>query len=688
LRTKRILGLQATIEDHRGLKHPLRYIGELRSHIKKLLRKYPDWPDRQIAEQAANDLNVDVSRNAVARIRTEKQDNKQAKNQAATPKNLMQLYEIAKAIDQERFDERQLALNFEQDRQLKQQCEEFTQAESPSSKNQSEQHFIERLQKGERNNFCGALMHHLFLQEIDYEKLIAVFPDNKGCTYQSRDILSTLFFSVARHIKSIEALKLVNASEFGVLTGMNRSPDKDVMRTHLENMAEQYQSAELIDRFARSLLEHRRIDTEVFFIDGHFLPYYGLHVIAKGYYTVRRLAMKGNELYVISDLNGRPLFFITESNEIDFCPIISRAAEQLIGFGISRPILVFDRGGYGIHFFTELDKIADFVSWAKYTSDKQLEQIPDKAFTVGLVPVNGKKYMVADPEASGREVKESIQTAQKQGRSEPASMTLRLVVLQEIETNKRVGIYTNNMAKPAADIAYYMLQRWGDSENLYKEMMAQFNLNYHPGYDIEELENQPLVDNPDIPLIKKAITVLNQDIKSVRKEIELTEAKLAVRHDKRRVAKLTKLRGELEEKDNEKQQFESKMAALPDKVSIIELLKGKTMSRCDLEKKKLYDWVQMIAFHSRERLVEIFKKCYDDHRDVKQVLDMITGQAGYIKLMGETLVVILDRIERKKHREAAQRLCQELNRKNINLAASRLKVKLFFHISKVPHHGS
>lgn len=82
------------------------------------------------------------------------------------------------------------------------------------------------------------------------------------------------------------------------------------MRTHLESMAEQYQSGDLIDRFARRLLEHRRIDTAVFFIDGHFLPYYGLHVIAKGYYTVRRLAMKGNEFYVISDLNGRPLFFI------------------------------------------------------------------------------------------------------------------------------------------------------------------------------------------------------------------------------------------------------------------------------------------------------------------------------------------------------------------------------------------
>jgi transposase len=80
LRTKRILGLQAAIEDHRGLKQPLKYIGELRSHIKKLLRQHPDWPDQQIADQAAKYLELEVSRSAVARIRTEKQDHKQTRS--------------------------------------------------------------------------------------------------------------------------------------------------------------------------------------------------------------------------------------------------------------------------------------------------------------------------------------------------------------------------------------------------------------------------------------------------------------------------------------------------------------------------------------------------------------------------------------------------------------------------------
>jgi hypothetical protein len=44
-----------------------------------------------------------------------------------------------------------------------------------------------------------------------------------------------------------------------------------------------------------------------------------------------------------------------------------------------------------------------------------------------------------------------------------------------------------------------------------------------------------------------------------------------------------------------------------------------------------------MAFHSRERLVEVFRNCYDDHRDIKKVVDMITTRGGYIKLVDSAL---------------------------------------------------
>jgi hypothetical protein len=79
---------------------------------------------------------------------------------------------------------------------------------------------------------------------------------------------------------------------------------------------------------------------------------------------------------------------------------------------------------------------------------------------------------------------------------------VRRVVFKEIDRGTPVAIYTSDSAKAAGDIAYYMLSRWGESENFFKEIMSLYNFNYHPGYDLKELEEQPLVDNPEVKMIK------------------------------------------------------------------------------------------------------------------------------------------------------------------------------------------
>jgi len=218
-------------------------------------------------------------------------------------------------------------------------------------------------------------------------------------------------------------------------------------------------------------------------------------------------------------------------------------------------------------------------------------------------------------------------------------------------------------------------------------MMARFNLNYHPGYDIKELENQPLVDNPDIALINKAIRILEKEIASIEHQITLSEAKQQSRTNKRRQTKIDNLSELKASKHVDLAGFKDKIAQLPQKVSILSVLGGKPMNRCDLEKKKLYDLMQFMAYNSRERLVELFRQCYDDHRDVKPVLDMITRRSGYVKLVGQTLIVVLDWIKNQKHQQSAKRFCQLLNQKGIILTG-RLNVKLVFHMSNYPLHST
>ena len=98
LRIKRILGIEAVFEDNRGPKGPYKYIGKVRSHIKGLLREYPAWKDQDIADKAAKDLQMDIARSAVARIRTEGEDNKRLGNQPGKAE-LVAMAQVADAID-------------------------------------------------------------------------------------------------------------------------------------------------------------------------------------------------------------------------------------------------------------------------------------------------------------------------------------------------------------------------------------------------------------------------------------------------------------------------------------------------------------------------------------------------------------------------------------------------------------
>lgn len=677
LELKGLLGVEAVVQDHRGLKGPYKYTEPVQEQIEQLLSEHPDWSDQAIADEASQALSMKVSRSSVLRIRTRRHP--AAPTEPLTFEEIVELAKAADAIDKERWQSRQLELNLEADPAFRHSVGEFSQEPAPAPQRTTEQALLERLSHGVRTAFAGGLMHHLFLQEFDFEAFLRPYPRLAGSTYQACDILGTLLHSVLRKIPSIEALKLVNASEFGLLLGRSRAPDKETLRERLTAMAEQYRSAELIDGFAARLLELARIDREVFFIDGHFLPYYGLSVLAKGYHTVRRLALKGNELYLVSDLQGRPLWFRTEGAEIDFRPVIASCAEKLIELGIDRPTLVFDRGGYGIHFFHELSPQADFVTWAKYVADSSLAAIPSQAFREGLA-VNGSTYLIAE---QPRTVRESITTARKQGREVATAMELRLVVFEDQASGARVGIYTNNTSRPASDIAYYMLQRWGKSENLFKELMARFYLNYHPGYDIEILEKQPLVDNPDVALYKRARKTLQGELSDLRDAVELTEARLAKRPDKRLDKKKQTLLAEIARVQTDLEELTQKLHRTPEKISILDLLQGRLMSRCDLEKKKLYDLMQFLAYHCRERLVELFRDCYADSRDIKPVLDRITTSSGYVKLFGNTLVVLLDWIEDRNHRNAAQELCRRLNQMALRLPGP-LGLRLHFRVSAFP----
>ncbi len=684
LQLKQEVGISRAIQDDRGRKEPIHYTDEIKAHIIKLTENNPDWTDSEIAKQAAKDLKTRVSRQAVARIRIR---HLEPFNSLSPPskKELMAVEAMARRMEQQVRQKVQLEFDFENRPEVKEKVEEIQNEPSLEVNCAIDAKALCQLQEGVATPHAGLLLYHTFLCELNFSNIF------KGIElpgeYQSGEIFLSLFFGLEHRLQSIEAHKLVNASELGPLFGMPRSPDPITIRSCLEDIAEQNIADSLIDKFALQVLQMGAINPEVFFIDGHFLPYYGLSLLAKGYHTVRRQVLKGNEIYVVSDMNKRPLMFITEGCEIDFRPIIDRTADKIIGYGIDRPLLVFDRGGYGIHFFSELSVKADFVTWGKYIRDEELSSIADEQFTVGF-RFRDKCYEMAE---ITKELVESADTAKKEGRDERSRIKARMIVIRTIddksgeEVGKRLSVITCNQDREKWEIAYYMLNRWGKSENFFKEIMAIFKFNYHPGYAIEEMDQQPLFDNPEVSIIRSAIKALTKEIKILEGESAILQLEYQNNKKKRLLNKINKLEEKKQEKIKDKEGLEKKLHELPEKVSL-ETLFSKPMSHCDLEKKRLYDLIQIIAYHARERLADEFHPCYNRTQDLKQILDKVTNRGGYVRAIGSTLVILLDWIEKRSHREAAKELCQRINRLGITMQG-RLPLRLHFAISNSPLVG-
>ena len=126
---------------------------------------------------------------------------------------------------------------------------------------------MDQLKEGQRNVFAGMLFHHLFLNEVNFSAAFAYLPRGNNNTYGHYELVESIFFGLQIGLPSIEAHKLVNSTDLGLLLGKTSSPDEASIRRRLKEMANDSPAENLIDYFADLFLTKGFINPEVFFID-------------------------------------------------------------------------------------------------------------------------------------------------------------------------------------------------------------------------------------------------------------------------------------------------------------------------------------------------------------------------------------------------------------------------------------
>jgi transposase len=526
--------------------------------------------------------------------------------------------------------------------------------------------YLDRLEQGAYNAYAGGLLFAPLLARYDFvrtlSRVIAIAP-HEG--YSLEELGLTLFYLDVFGFRSLEDFKRAYAEEFGVLMGRTQSPSLFTLRRFLHKVRKLGKGEALIDEFALTYLKSGLAAWGVMYIDGHFLPYYGLYPISKGWHGVRQMPMKGSYNFLAVDERFAPWLFLIRSSSEDLLQKIPELIEKAKRIGeeagvsqerLDKLVVVFDREGYSAELYRYLDgrdegagkRRALFISWAKH-SDKWVNDLAEEQFN----RVAQVTYEIRKAEAIP--YLETTRTMSKYGK-------IRAVVIQNGRDKKRAAIYTNGAAEEigAEWIVQLICRRWGE-ENAIKELLHKHLINYTPGYVLEELAEQPLVDNPEVRELKKQRAGLVSELN--RLKIELADHLLPPAAGKRRAPPRSRkeVLDDITVVESKILLADQRLDKLPMEIRFDLAHAGEKLLKLNHEKKRFLDCIKVFACNLKAEMCRLLLKHYDWEKEVVPALAMIVERTGYVKLEGGRLEVTLRRFTDREIDYAARHLCEDLN---------------------------
>ncbi len=195
------------------------------------------------------------------------------------------------------------------------------------------------------------------------------------------------------------------------------------------------------------------------------------------------------------------------------------------------------------------------------------------------------------------------------------------------------------------------------------EQLLKHLINYFPGYVKEEIEDQPMVDNPKVKDLKREKARFSSELHKLKVQLAdriIKEAKDKTNWEEIRKREI-KLLADIVSRDNEILFLDQEIDKLPAKIRFDQAHDGERLLRLNYEKKRFLDCIKVFTYNIEKKMCEILLNYYDVKKEVLPALKMMVQRGGYIKLEGEKLIVQLRRFRNPAIDYAARHLCEDLN---------------------------
>ena len=476
---------------------------------------------------------------------------------------------------------------------------------------------------------------------LDAARTLFILPRSER--FGVRATTLSMFFMTLLSKPTLESAKHLRRVEFGTMVGSGRAPSVKTLRRKLAALVSQNRAAEFGTRLARRWVETGLVATAYLYVDGHMQVYTGKRQLQKVWNSQRRMPLPGIHTYHVSDVQGRPLLFLTEPLSPNLAKAVPRIVEVIREtLGDRTFTLIFDRGGYDGTLFRWLrEQRIDFITYQRGEPKR-----PNEVFTRRETRFEGRRmrFMLAEDHV-------------RVGGIGP----WRRIVVRAKDGHQTPILTSFGADTGGARIACLMFARWRQ-ENIFKYMGEHHGLDTLVSYAGGPVEPDTVIPNPECKRHDRQIAKLKKQLRQLK--AGLGDALLdEPRHNSRtahglKIAQAGSVR-ELRALEDRIAQLTAERKALPTHVPVKD--SGITREAMSLEHKAIVDRIKISAYNTEEWLLDRLVRHYANPHDARDLLRAFTELSGEIATTRAGVVVTLDPPDTPIHQRALAGLVDELN---------------------------
>lgn len=510
-----------------------------------------------------------------------------------------------------------------------------------------------------------------------------------GHAYGLERWMKTLLFLLWFHFSSIEDFKFVQPREFGVLLGDTRTPSVKTLRRYFKACVDEKVTEEWMLQMVRRYIQLDVIQIGTLYFDGHKIPYYGHTDLPKGYTSSRRFPMKLIEQVFANDRKGRPVFLRVHDTSLSFrdtvVGMIKDALELWNERGIRAPLVVaFDRELYDTKLFAELDALGVlYMTWRKWDTVVTLAELTESVLhplpsMKGGQPCYGPvevqyHYWRRGITVQGYEVEAISFLATEKERIDP-NRTPSTMVTNAGRFQKEA--YPDYEPLTTGEIIDTLCDRWRQ-ENYFRYSKHQQQLDYMPSYETRERQEERMITNP----LRKELEIERNKLRQEMVKLNQQMAKKLTGQKKKDTSleqllqqtDMQQLTVKKEENEAKTKAIKERIATLPKKVSAAHK-DDEAALELVLDSKHFIDVLRIALYNAEQMLIDVFKRCYNDPRDLHALLRAIADQGGTVEERKDCIIVRLTALHIPAHRRATEKLCVELNAMDTTMAETGKRI--------------